>query len=323
MTHSRLTTGEQIESVWALGGLAWKELANRVWQKIQQDDLINRGYELAYNFLFAVFPMLLFLIALFGLFASAGAALRSGLFFYMQRILPPAAYDLVTKTASEIIQNSGGGKLTFGLALAVYSGSSGMTQLISNLNNAYEIREQRSWVKVHLISLSLTLVISVLVIAALLLILGGGQVANYLGDILSLSHLVVRGWKVFQWALSLGIIILAFALIYYFAPDVDEQHWYWITPGSVVGVVLWFAASGVLRIYLHYFDSYSETYGSLGAVIVLLLWFYITGLAFLIGGVVNSAIEHAAAERGHPEAKAEGQKAPQSDPFPKVSLLDT
>jgi membrane protein len=309
MTDSQLSTEQQIESIWSLGGLTWRELSRRVWHEIDHDDLLNRGYELAYNFLLAVFPMLLFLIALFGIFASAGARLRADLFFYLQQALPPAAYELVSKTVNEIIQSSGGGKLTFGLALALYSGSSGMTQLISNLNNAYQVREHRSWIKVHLLSLGLTLVISVLVIAALLMVLGGGHVAHYLGDSLGLSSLFVWGWKILQWVLSVGFIVLAFAVIYYVGPDVKERHWYWITPGSVVGVVVWFAASGALRLYLHFFNTYSKTYGSLGAVIILLLWFYVTGLAFLIGGTVNSVIEHAAADRGHPEAKAEGQKA--------------
>jgi membrane protein len=109
--------------------------------------------------------------------------------------------------------------------------------------------------------------------------------------------------------LALTFVVLAFALIYYYAPDVKERHWYWITPGSVIGVLLWALSSIALRAYLHFFDSYSKTYGSLGAVIILMLWFYITGLAFLVGGEINSTIEHAAAEHGHPEAKAAGQKA--------------
>lgn len=184
-----------------------------------------------------------------------------------------------------------------------------MTQLISNLNNAYEVREQRSWIKVHLISLALTLVMSVLVIAALLLVLGGGHLANYFGNVRGYGPPLVWSWRFLQWTISIGFIVMAFALIYYFGPDLKERHWYWITPGAVLGVALWFGASGILRIYLHFFNTYSSTYGSLGAVIVLLLWFYVTGLAFLIGGTANSVIEHAAAEKGHPEAKAAGEKA--------------
>ena len=308
MTRS-LTQVKQATSVWELGGLTWAQLAKRVWLRTEQDDLVNRAYELAYNFLLAVFPMLLFLIALFGIFALASIRLRSSLFLYLEELLPPAAYKLVSTTVSEVILRSGAGKITLGLLLALFSGSSGTTQLISNLNNAYGVRERRSWVKVHMLSLVLTLVISALVITALLLVLAGGYASQLIGATMGISSLFVWVWKAGQWVLAIGFVVLAFALIYYFGPDVDERHWYWITPGSVIGVALWLAASGVLRIYLHFFDSYTKTYGSLGAVIILLLWFYVTGIAFLVGGAANAVIEQAAAERGHPEAKARGQKA--------------
>ena len=112
-----------------------------------------------------------------------------------------------------------------------------------------------------------------------------------------------------QWPAALVLIAVAFSLVYYFGPDVKEQHWYWITPGSIVGVLIWLASSFGFRAYLHFSNTYSKTYGSLGGVIILLLWFYVTGLCFLVGGHINAQIEHAAAEHGHPEAKAPGQKA--------------
>ncbi|HSS98838.1 MAG TPA: YihY/virulence factor BrkB family protein, partial [Terriglobales bacterium] len=114
--------------------------------------------------------------------------------------------------------------------------------------------------------------------------------------------------KILVWFVALIFVVVSFSLVYYFAPDLKEQHWYWITPGSVIGVLLWLLASFAFRGYLHFFNSYSKTYGSLGAVIILLLWFYVAGLTFLLGGEINAEIEHAAAERGHPEAKAEGEK---------------
>jgi len=133
-------------------------------------------------------------------------------------------------------------------------------------------------------------------------------VAEFVGSKLHLSAYFVLAWKLAQWPLALFFIVAAFAMIYYFGPNLKEQHWYWITPGALVGVVLWLAFSLGFRVYLHFFNSYSKSYGSLGAVIILLLWFYVTGLSFLMGGEINSEIEHAAAERGHPEAKAEGEK---------------
>ena len=144
---------------------------------MSKNDLLNRGYELAYNFLLAVFPMLLFLVALLGAFASAGK-LRGDLFFYLQQLLPPAGYSVIVNTLREVMKNSAGGKLTFGLLFALYAGSGGMTQLMSTLNAAYEVHEGRSWIVVRLISVALTIAMSILIIMALLLPLGGGSVRS-------------------------------------------------------------------------------------------------------------------------------------------------
>lgn len=309
MAVSRLSPSEQIESLWSLGGLTWTQLSRRAWQGISKTDLFDRAYELAYNFLLAVFPMLLFLFSLCGVFVREGSKLRMDLLAYLQLAVPPVAYQLLQRTLEEITRNPQAGKLTFGILFALFSGSAGTTQLISTLNGVYQVRENRSWVKVHLISLALTIAISILIIAALLLLLAGGQVIAYLGQVLGISTAAFVAAKMLQWILALGFVVFAFALVYYFAPDVEEQHWYWITPGSVFGLAIWAAASAALRVYLHFFNSYSNTYGSLGAVIILMLWFYFTGLAILLGGQINATIEHAAAEHGHVEAKAPGQRA--------------
>ena len=309
MSNSKLSTEEQISSIWDLGGLKWRQLLIRAWGGMMQNDLLNRAYELAYNFLLAVFPMLLFLLGMLRAFAAEGGKLTQSLFFYFQQALPPAAYQVLLSTVREVTQSSSGGKLTFGLLFALYAGSGGMTQLISTLNAAYEVREGRSWIAVHLVSLGLTVAMAIFIIAALFLVLAGGGVVVYVGQAFGFSSIFVIVGKVLQWALALFFVVLAFAVVYYFAPDVKERHWYWITPGSVVGVLIWLTASAALKVYLHYFNTYTRTYGSLGAVMILLLWFYITGLAFLVGGQINSTIEHAAAEHGHPEAKAPGQKA--------------
>jgi membrane protein len=309
MASSRLNTGEQLESLWSLGGLSWRELGRRVWVEMNETDLINRAYELAYNFLFAVFPMLFVVFASLGLFAMEGGTLRKDFFSYVQFVLPPDAYQILAHTFREITRDAAAGKLTFGVLFALYSGSAGTTQLISTLNAAYEVREERSWVKVHLLSLALTLAMSLLMIAALFLVLAGGHAIALLGGRFGLSTGAYLTAKTLQWVLALAFVILAFAIVYYFAPDVEEQHWYWITPGSLIGVTLWVAVSAALRVYLHFFNSYSRTYGSLGAVMILMVWFYVTGLAILIGGQINATIEHAAAEHGHIEAKPAGKKA--------------
>ena len=281
------------ESLWRLGGLRWWPLAKQVWTETLNDDLDKRAYELAYNFLVAAFPLLLVLMALFGLFAARKLELRADLFNYLGQVIPSLAYDMIATTLNQVMQSGGGGKITTGLVLALIAGSSGTTQLIYTLNVAYQLRETRSWLKIRSISLALTLAIIFLMTGALLLVLAGGYVAEVLGNRMGLSHLFVTGWKVVQTMLSVGFIMTSFALVYFFAPNHKVRRWHWISPGSAVGVALWLGASGLLRLYLHFSGSYSAVYGSLGGVIILLLWFYVTGFAFLIGGEVNSVIQHA------------------------------
>lgn len=309
MTDSKLTTTEQVISIWKLGGLKPLQLAKKVIYEIGDDDLLGRASELAYNFLLAVFPLMLFLLALFGLFAARGTLLTNRLLIYFADLLPPMAYDLFSKTVDELATRPGGVKLTFGILLAFWFAAGGMTSMISTLNTAYHVREGRSFIKVRAIALALTMAVSICLTLALIVVLVGGHVADALGNVFDLSGLFVFGWKIVQWPVALFFIVVSFSLVYYFGPDLKERHWYWVTPGSIFGVLLWLAASGVFRGYLHFFNSYSKSYGSLGAVIILLVWLYVTGLAFLIGGEINAAIEHAAALRGHPEAKAPGQKA--------------
>jgi membrane protein len=308
MATSDLNTDEQLRSIWKLGGLTHRQLVHQVWRAIDDNNLLGRASELAYNYILAIFPLLLFLVALFGLFAGRGVQLQSSLLFYLSRVLPPAALQLVSQTIAEVTRSAGGAKVTFGIIFALWSAAGGMTSMISALNGAYQVRDSRPWWKVRLIAVGLTIAISILVISALALVLVGGHAADFIGSKFHLGPLLVVSWKVLQWPAALFFIVIAFSIIYFFGPDVKEQHWYWITPGSVVGVLTWLAVSFFFRAYLHFFNSYSKTYGSLGAAMILLVWFYVTGLAFLLGGEINAQIEHAAARRGHPEAKAEGEK---------------
>ncbi|MGH9512361.1 MAG: YihY/virulence factor BrkB family protein [Terriglobales bacterium] len=309
MSVSKLTTSQQVYSIWRLGGLTPLQLIKKVIFEINDDDLFGRASELAYSFLLAVFPAMLFLLALFGLFASRGVMLRSRLLLYFADMLPPMAYNLFNKTVNELATDADGGKLTFGIVVALWFAAGGMSSMISTLNTAYHVREARSFFRVRAIAVALTLTVSICLTVALVVVLIGTHLAHVIGAAFGLGRLFVVGWKILQWPAALFFIVVSFSLVYYFGPNLHERHWYWVTPGSIFGVLLWLSASAIFRGYLHFFNTYSRTYGSLGAVIILLVWFYVTGLAFLIGGEINAAIEHAAALRGHPEAKAPGQKA--------------
>jgi membrane protein len=308
MADSKLSTIEQVSSLWSLGGLTIRQLTKKVIQAVNDDFLLDRASALAFNFILALFPLLLFMLSLLGVFASHGTNLQSTLLSYITQMLPPDAARVITHTLTEVTRNAGGAKLTVGIVLTLWFASSGMSSMMSALDGAYEVREARSFIKVRVIALGLTVAISALVIVALLAVLGGGWLAKTLGSYYGLREVTIMAWRAGQVVAAIALITLAFSLIYYFGPDLREQHWYWITPGSVIGVLLWIAASAGFRVYLHFFNSYSKTYGSLGAAMILLMWLYITGFAFLIGGEINAQIEHAAARRGHPEAKAPGEK---------------
>lgn len=294
-------------SPWRLGGLTFAQLGKRLWRKIEQDEVFTRSAALSYYFFSALVPMVFFLMAVLGLFASQSEHLRNNLLRYAGEVMPASAFALVEKTLREISTSSTGLKLIFGLVLSLWAGSGGMRSIMDALNRCYHVQEERPYWKRLLVSLALTVGMAMLAVCALAIVLYGREIAQSVGAYIGLSGFAMMAWKFTQLPLALFFVLVAFALVYYWGPDA-EQRWQWITPGSIVGVVVWIAVSSLFRAYLHFYNSYSKTYGSLGAVIVLLLWLYITGLAILMGGEINSEIENAAADRGHPDAKGAGEK---------------
>lgn len=311
-----------VESAWKLGGLTSKQLGQRVWTEFNDDDILDRAAALSYYFLGAMFPLLLVLFSVLGLLAATGAHIRQSVLQYAATVLPSTASGLVQQTLDQIMKASGGGKISFGLLLSLWSASAGVVGMMSALNVVYDIREQRSFIRVRSTAIGLTLAVSLLVVIGLTLTLYGGTIAEALGSHLGLGSVFVVGWKILQWPVVLISLLVSFSLLYYFGPSLRDQKWEWITPGSVIGLVLWLVASFAFKIYLNHFDSYSSTYGSLGAVIVLMIWLYVSGIAFLLGAEINTEIEHAAAEHGDKEAKARGEIAP-GVPAPRRAPVTT
>jgi membrane protein len=297
-------------SAWQLGGLSVGQLGKRVWTSMdsEHDDTFGRAAELAFWFFLAVFPGLVFLITILGLVAGKNPAMQNTLFSYAAQAMPPSAWQLVQQTLSQVTKAAGGWKLIVGLLGALWSASAGISSLMTVLNFAYHVKERRSFLKSRLlIAPLLTIALAALMLAALGIVLFGGMAANWAGQH-GLGDTAVMAWKVLQWPVALFFVVVSFAMLYYWAPDVEQQKWYWITPGSFIGVALWIIASVGFRVYLHFSNTYSATYGSLGTVIILMLWFYITSLSLLVGAEINAEIEHAAAEHGRADAKLKGEK---------------
>jgi membrane protein len=283
--------------VWRLGGLTPWGLARAVAEQIRANNFLGRASEMAFDFLFAVFPLILFMLSLFGLFASRSGELQRDLLSYFGDFLPGAAFDLLGKTAAELAAHAGGGKLTVGIAMALWFASGGVRSMISALNLTYRVREARSWLRVRFVALGLTLAISVLLLAALVMGLASERFLDWLGREIGLQPVVLEIWKQLRWPAAVVFLLLSFSLIYFFGPDLPERRWHWITPGSAFGGLMWFAGSIGFRIYLRFFNTYAATYGSLGAVMILLAWLYLAGLAFLVGGQINAEIERATGNR--------------------------
>jgi membrane protein len=283
---------------WRLGGMGWRELARRVVKQLGKDEVINRAAQLAYFFLFSIFPLLLFFTALFGYLVEGSEELRGELFSYLREVFPnQAARDLVLGTLSEIRAERGGGKLSFGLLLSLLLASNGMAALISALNAAFDHTETRPFWQQRILALGLTVAFAALMIVSSAIVFYGSEIGGHLAGRFGLGSLFETLWNVGIWCFLLVGLLLTFDLIYNFAPNLKRRERRWLTPGAVVGVGLWLAGSLVFRVYLDHFNLYGRTYGSLGAVIVLMTWFLITGLALLLGGEVNSEISKAGRRR--------------------------
>ena len=263
----------------------------RVAQRISDDDIFGRAAQLSYYFLLALFPLLLVLINVLGYMAQEGTAFREKLLTYLAALMPRSAIVLVRNTLDEISTASGTGKLSFGLLAALWAASNGMGAISDTLNTAYNVKETRQWWRVRLISVCLTIALAILILAALAIVLVGGTIGEALAARYGFGSLFTTVWTIIQWPIALVFVLTTFNLIYNFAPDIAPHARRWITPGAFVGVTLWLIVSFAFRLYLGYFDSYSVTYGSLGAVIVLMLWFYLSGVAILIGGEVNCEMQ--------------------------------
>ena len=304
------TSVEERASPWKFGGLTWRELGRRTAARVYRDDVLGRAAQLSYFFIFALFPLLFFLASLLGYFAQAGTRMRADLLRYLAAVVPRTASVLIRDTLEEITAGSSGGKLSFGLIVALLTASFGMGAVISTLNTAYGVRESRPWWKAQALAVALTAALALLIVSALAMVLYGGSIGEWLAAKISPGGAFTSAWGVLQWPVVLAVVLHAFALVYYFAPNVRDMRWQWITPGSVLGLGLWLLASFILRAYLRLFDTYGTTYGSLGAVMVLLLWLYLTGVAILVGGEMNAVIEDAAARAGAADAKERGEKRP-------------
>jgi membrane protein len=294
-----LVSRSPLRNLWRGRVLPLRSVALRTWNAVLDDRLFGRAAELGFYFLFALFPTLFSASSLLGLAARSADQIYDRLLHYLALVIPTAALGTVLQTFNETTAAATPGKVTFGLIAAIWSASVGVSAIQDSLNQVYKIPERRSYIRARIYAIFLTVMLTVLVTLTLSAMLGGDFVAAAAEREIHeqvIAFIAAVAARLVGWSLATCLLALSFAVIYYWAPDLRARRWHWLTPGSVIGILGWLLASLGLRLYLHFFNNYSVTYGSLGAVIILLTWFYITGLMLLLGAELNSEIEAAAAE---------------------------
>lgn len=288
--------------------MSWREFGKRLYEEYENDSVADSAASLSYYFVFSLFPFLFFLATLMAYIPQV----RSSVGTVLQRahaILPAQAMGLIDQHVHELVARPRPRLLTLGILVTLYSASRGVDAVRKALNLAYDVKESRPLWKTELIAFGITVGGALLLFVGVALLLAGGGAGLWLANQLDFGREYVVVWSWLRWPATALVVMFCAALAYYMLPDV-EQKFRFITPGSVIGTLIWLVAAWGFSQYASHFGSYNITYGSIGGVIVLMTWFYISGFIFLLGGETNAILEHAS-----PDGKAEGARAP-GEPAP-------
>jgi membrane protein len=295
--------------LWTLGGLSWRELFKRTVKESWEDEVFGQAARLAFYHFLALFPALLLAATILARFSGTGSDLLKTLESLLGSVLPARAFEMVTGFFAEISKGAAGHTVWFAMFGSLWAALNGTWAVMSGLNAAYEVEEQRSWWQVTLTGAGLTIALAVLGFTSLVLLFYGRKMEAAIMQRIGVSNGASAVWQVAQWPILAAMLLIAFALVYRFGPNLSDRKMRWSTPGAVIAVILWLCASGLFRGYMAYQASkYDQAYGSAGALAILLLWFYFTGAAILVGGEANSEIENAAEQHGHPDASRPGER---------------
>ncbi|RCL28735.1 ribonuclease BN [Pseudomonas sp. AFG_SD02_1510_Pfu_092] len=288
-----------------LRGLPLHRVLVRTVKEFLDDEMSTYASAMAYQMLFSLFPFLLFLIALIGFLHLPD--FFSWLRLQSELVLPPQALEQVNPVIDQL-QQSKGGLLSVGIVIALWTASAGVRLMMSAMNAAYDVPEGRPvWKRIPLSVIYTVGIAGMLLVAAALMVLGP-QVMEWIAAQVGMQEVIVTVWTILRWPAIIILMMVAVALIYYVMPDV-KQEFRFITPGSVLAVVVWILASLGFAYYVKTFADYNAMYGSIGAIIVLLLYFYISAAVLLLGAEMNAVIEHMSSEGKNPGEKvADGQQ---------------
>ena len=282
------------------------ELIRRTFKECMDDDCLGLAAQLSYYFFLSVFPAMLFLLATASFFPL------DNLTDDVARVLGPfvsaEVLQLIQEQMQRLASADSGGLLTVGGLGALWSSSAAIISIVSALNRAYDLTETRPWWKVRLLAITLTFGVALFILVAFTIVLSGPTVASSLGEATGLGTAFELAWRILQWPLAFSLVTFAIGLLYYFGPDAD-QDWVWISPGAIAATILWLVVSLAFKIYVANFTDYNASYGAIGGVILLMLWFYLSSLVILAGAELNSEIDHTSLHGQPPgEKSASGRR---------------
>ncbi len=274
----------------------WKNILKRVYQEVNDRNLFLIAGGVTYSIVLAIFPALLALVSLYGLVfdrSQVEAQINA-----MAALLPESARQLIGQELHQIVSASGGALgigAILGIVFALWTASRGMSGMMSALDIAYGETETRSFLRFNAVAALMTVALLIGGIVAIALLAGVPAMVATLGT--GASGIFKWVMLIVEWPILMVLVMTLLALLYRFAPDRHPPKWRWVTPGAVGGTVLWVVASIAFSAYVANFANYNATYGSLGAVVVLLTWLYISAFVVLLGAEINAQVEHAAAAR--------------------------
>jgi membrane protein len=272
-----------------------KRFVADLWRKLKRDNVFNGAAALGFYLTLAIFPAMILTMALIPYMPIE--RVDQAIMDLLHQGLPASAADVFRRVVEEVARERRGGLLSFGVVATLWAASSGMYAIMQQLNITYDVGEGRPFLRARATALGLSLLFIALVLGSLSLVVLGGVIQDWIGARWGYSSPLLTFFVVFRWVVIGIALVLAFALIYYLAPNVKERFRF-ITPGSVIAAVLLVAASLGFSFYTGHFANYDATYGSIGAVIVLMLWLYIAGLVILVGSVINVLLNRYAAPTG-------------------------
>ena len=276
-------------SPWRLSGREWLDVFKRTFKQFLADDAMGMSAQVAFSSLLAFFPAVVFLVGLLDLI-GAYQALQD----FLRPIAPGDVLDTIETLQRDTSKGTSVVAFFAGAAGAIWAASGAMSAVIKAVNRAYDRVETRPFWRTRLVAIFLVCLMGLVLAGLLLLIVFGGPLGTAIADQIRAGSAFELLWGILRWPIAFLAILSFFSLVYYLAPNVDVRSWQWVTPGSLVGSVMWLALSGLFALYTSFSDSYSKTYGALASGIVLLLWLNYSSFALLFGAELNSELDRKA-----------------------------